>query len=329
MAGTPTYGMNSRQFDETGKDLDQIRDAANLVVASQLFDCPIRRESFTILYSVMRKVDDLVDSISERDNIDELQKDTIRSEVLRWEHFISDYYRGEPCNIPTLSSVYTALDTFQIPKILWDNFFESMWFDFNEEEILSFEDFLKYAEGASVAATTIYLTLIGAEKKENRFETSNFNYIELGHLLGIWAYAIHIVRDLKSDLKVGSNGRLTIPASLVHQFDLDKTKLRRYALDNIADPNISGLVSAFLQWSGSFGIRGKSLAIKLAELLPLERQIILCLIVAMYHNIARRIELSNFNVFDSKHVVLPEERHELVVKIRQSKSWLELEKYWK
>lgn len=316
------------QFSETSDDLKKMRDAANLVVASQLFQCPERREAFNILYALMRKVDDLVDSVSESNFMSSAEYEQIRSEVVRWERAVISFYEGIHDESGQLDSVVTSLEKFHIPKVLWDNFFESMWFDFHKKEIHTFNDFLQYAEGASVAATTIYLMLIGAVKTENGFDTNNFDYIETGRNLGIWAYCIHIARDLKSDLLVGNEGRLTIPKILAQQFDFDKAKLRATANTTESDSGINNLVKSFLDWSRSYGDSGKKMASVIGQSLPLDRQIILCLIVAMYNKIQKKIEESGYHVLGQSHIVSPEERQNLCFQITMSRSWEEMKKYW-
>jgi len=206
-----------------------LRDAANLVVASRLFKDKIRASAFTFLYSFMREVDDLVDDVAER-LLSPSEKERILKSVEELEAMTISLHTRTDNKSARRVRFNKIQQVFGIPEELWRNFFKSMWMDFNLVYPQSYKDFLAYAEGASVAATTIYLILICAQKQpDNSYDWTTADILTTGRNLGIWAYTIHISRDLKSDCLAGESGRRLIPCDLFTRHGLTETDIRSQA----------------------------------------------------------------------------------------------------
>lgn len=309
-------------------DLHRYRDSTNLVIASQLFEDKDRLTAFTTLYSLMRIVDDSVDVLFERPVSPE-ERLGIRNTLKEWEQTVSSAYSATPQS-DVSQHLATIVRQFNIPHLLWEHFFRSMWMDFYESAFSTEDVFLAYCEGASVAATTIYLMLIGAKKNENglTYDVSHFDFITTGRELGIWAYTVHILRDLKSDVMSGDIGRFLIPEDMMCRHGLNRDLLRESVANDRFTPTVKRFLQEFWKLGNQYGIRGLHRADQLARALPLNLQKVLCIIISIYSHLSFAIKQMEFDVIQKNPKEFMEDREVLIRKIMASNDWEELHSFW-
>jgi len=312
---------------EIESDLARYRDSTNLVIASQLFDDPARRDAFTTLYSLMRMIDDTVDAVFERTVTFE-ERQSIAASLKNWESLILSAYSGHPH--PDLArKLSEILRHYAIPQVLWENFFRAMWMDFNGTVFETIDRFEQYCDGASVAATTIYLLLIGApDSVSGENHTDRFDYSSAGRYLGIWAYSVHILRDLREDVLTGDTGRYLIPDEILHRYELSRAQLRESAASGKVSSSLLNMVREFWLLGQHHGKLGMRMVDTLAETLPLSRQKVLCIIISIYSHMSEAIYRLGWDVIRNDLRQAVSDREDLIQRILTASTWSQLRQFW-
>jgi phytoene/squalene synthetase len=308
--------------------VEMSRDAANLVVASRLFKNKARASAFTFLYTFMREADDLVDAVAER-SLNPSEIENISHAVKTLETMACKQQTTTGHRSKRSDRFRRIQRTFHIPEELWEHFFQSMWMDFKLIQPQSFRDFLLYAEGASVAATTIYLILIYSQKTStDSYDWRSVDLLPIGRNLGIWAYTVHICRDLKADSLVGESGRRLIPGELLEKHGLTWADLRNQASNGDLGEKGCTMILDFLAWGKTYGDNGKLKALELMQEIPFHRARILGLIIALYTEIDRRIHALGGNVFKTEKLLPGRDRARFARELLKGKRRVDFTKYW-
>jgi phytoene/squalene synthetase len=145
-----------------------------------------------------------------------------------------------PCLHPNFAEAEAVCESFiasyrvfPVPIRQWTNFFAAMRSDIVNSEFVHWTDFLAYAEGATVAPTTIYLSLIVAHRdatKDTCEFLRGFDLFDSGRHLGLFAYLGHIIRDLAEEITHTAT-RLCIAREDMIAHGVNSEKLRSEALN--------------------------------------------------------------------------------------------------
>jgi phytoene/squalene synthetase len=92
-----------------------------------------------------------------------------------------------------------TISTFNIPLQLFHNFAKSMLHDINHNGFLTFEEFMGYAEGASVAPASIFVHLCCLSEVNNEYRAPDFDVVQVARPCAIFSYLVHIIRDFQED----------------------------------------------------------------------------------------------------------------------------------
>ena len=136
------------------------KDRSSLYLVSQHFRDPRRYEAFIAMYSVMRVIDDRVDAIQDVTHLVEAERMEIHAELRRWRRTIGAVYEGGPFGDreqPFDVSLAAAVRAFPVPRHVWASFLDAMTFDVDHDRFATVEEFLRYAEGATVSPTTVFV----------------------------------------------------------------------------------------------------------------------------------------------------------------------------
>ncbi|MEJ2495818.1 MAG: squalene/phytoene synthase family protein [Ignavibacteriaceae bacterium] len=273
------------------------KDQNNLYITSSFFKDSIKYKAFCAYYAVMRIVDDRVDNLRLPVNRDKKLIDRELKVIDAWEQVI----------------ILCHLGIF--PTAL--NFFDAMRSDINAGEFECWSDFLTYAEGATVAPTTIYLLLIAARynSANNVYELpTGFDLLRCGRYLGIFAYLGHIIRDLAEDIKYTTT-RLCITREDMVEHNVTLEKLRNEAIKQNASSSTRKLVIEIIQRARNYLFKGRALTLQIQDFLELDCRFILELIVRMYERIIAKIESSDFNPMGKQHYLTRREKINLVYSV--------------
>jgi phytoene synthase len=305
------------------------RDRNNLYVTSMFFRDPIKYRAFCANYAVMRIVDDRIDNLPSPGRLDsDLQKREL--EVLAaWERVIqSCCHEIHPtasllasCGFSEAEAVCESFiashRAFPVPNHLWANFFAAMRSDLTDGVFIRWSDFLAYAEGATVAPTTIYLWLIAARREKSKAVRGlprSFDVDECGRQLGLFAYLAHIIRDLSEDI-TGTATRLCIVQEDMLAHGVSPEMLRNEAQDRQASPATRGLVREILQRARNHLSQGRSLAERISGFLDNDCRFVLELIITMYEQVIAKIESTGCDPMAGRHHLTLSEKAEIAHKV--------------
>jgi phytoene synthase len=301
------------------------KDHNNLYITSLFFKDRIKYKAFCAFYAVMRIVDDRIDNLPlSFKQCKESQKRELKV-VDAWEQVVMSSSKGiqptdfqlDACDFPEVKaiceSLIEAFGNFPVPIKLWTNFFEAMRSDLVSGNLEHWSDFLSYAEGATVAPTTIYLYLIAARRKNeiNSYTLpAGFDLFKCGRYLGIFAYLGHMMRDLAEDVK--SAVRVCITQEDMNTHNVSPDKLKREALECKASPETNSMVLDILQRARRNLLRGRAYVTQLQDFLENDSRFILELIITIYEQIIAKIELANYDPMSNKHYLSRMEKIKIV-----------------
>ncbi|UCG67228.1 MAG: squalene/phytoene synthase family protein [Deltaproteobacteria bacterium] len=302
------------------------RDGNNLYVTSSFFGDPLKYRAFCAYYAVMRVVDDRIDNLpSPGSRCAEVRKREL-GVVEAWERVVRSSYHGiypmasllASCDFAEAEAVCESLiasyRVFPVPMRLWTNFFAAMRSDLVASEFVHWSDFLAYAEGATVAPTTIYLSLIVARRdvKQDSCEfPRGFNLYDCGRHLGLFAYLGHIIRDLAEDITRPAT-RLCLAREDMLAHGVSPEILRSEALNRRASPATRRLVGELLQRARWHLAQGRALAVPIHGFLDCDSRFILELIITMYEHIIAKIESTGCDPMEKRHHLTRREQAEII-----------------
>ena len=153
--------------------------------------------------------------------------------------------------------------------------------DIKGSDMQSWDDFLHYCKGATIAPASIYIYLLAATyTKEKHFEYKLPH--ELSYYardLAIYCYIVHIVRDLTKDA-IASPRLITIPNELLFENGLSRSTLLS-SLKN-KDPAIVNLANNLIQRAEPFYCNGHKVLFELNKLLGFSEKIALNKLIGVY-----------------------------------------------
>lgn len=306
------------------------RDLNNLYRTSRLFRDRARYRAFCAYYSLMRVVDDRIDGLPSRLGLSARARRDEHEVVSAWSAAVSCCYQGQevPPSIAEASEFTEtrelcgefakALDVIRPPELLWTRFFRAMHWDLDHARFNEWNEFLEYAEGASVAPTTIYLYLIAAKRGvKGGTIPEGFDIIACGRHLGRFAYLGHIVRDLAEDLQLGDRGLVYVPADVLSAFGVTEEMLFADHRRGESGRETRRLVGELVARARAELSMGRSLLTGLSGRLDLDCELILSLIIATYESVLDKIERHDFDVMGQHHRLTHGEKESLLSELTE------------
>jgi phytoene synthase len=278
------------------------KDRNNLYRTSCLFRDGARYWAFCAFYSVMRVVDDRIDNLPTRSGLSPEAQRTEHEVVSAWESAVARCYTNraatqstlEACQLTSarelLEAFTESLEVIRMPESLWSNFFRSMHWDLDHSRFHTWDEFLAYAEGASVAPTTIYLYLITSQLgRPGGTVPDGFDIFNCGRHLGRFAYLGHIARDLAEDLQLGESGLVYVPLEEMSTHGVTEERLFSDLRRGRASRETKLLISELVRRARDHLVEGRSLLSPLRGGLEEDRELILALIITTYECVLDKI----------------------------------------
>lgn len=304
------------------------RDLNNLYLTSCFFADSRRYYAFCALYAVMRVVDDRIDAIPSRRRLTAGSREEEHAVVAAWHEALAAAHAKDRnlsseviarCDTPEagelIDAATEALRDFPVPYSLWDNFFAAMHQDIDSERFATYDQFLDYAEGASVAPTTIYLYLIAARPDaagESYQVPEDFDLIACGRALGVFAYLGHILRDLTLDLATGERGLLYLAADDMAEHGVNEAMLHADAARGRASEPVVALVRTLVEKARARHREGRELLRPLAGGLAPDCAFIIELIVTIYEQVLEKIVACGFDPMHEDHRLTRKEKQSII-----------------
>ena len=203
-----------------GIDFENIEKHPNILIAARFWDDK-RYRAAKVCYKFMRMIDDLIDDRKALDeSISCLEKEELSEKVNSW----IDCLETVPVDEPFYEELAETISTFKIPLQLFHNFAKSMLHDINHDGFSSLDQFLEYAEGASVAPASIFVHLSCLSEENGTYQFPGYNIPDLARPCALFSYLVHIIRDFQEDQMNNLNyfAREVLERNHLHPSDLRK-----------------------------------------------------------------------------------------------------------
>lgn len=203
--------LRAARIEESYRFAEQIaaKRKPHLYRVATLFPDRSRYLAFCAAYASMRWVDDHVDELA--GSVEELDV---------WLKEVSGNYSGIAGSIIYGPALADSFKRFELPLEPWLNMKKSMQHDLEQWRFATYQEFLVYAEGATVAPAAVFASLL-LQRADGALFHLALPYETIRDAVresAILCYEAHIVRDLKEDL---SAGRSYFPADELKQFGLE------------------------------------------------------------------------------------------------------------
>lgn len=206
--------LRAARIEESYRFAEQIaaKRKPHLFRVATLFPDRARYLAFCAAYASMRWVDDHVDELA--GSLEELEA---------WQEEVYGNYSGIAGTIIYGPALADSFRKFELPLEPWLNMKKSMQQDLEQWGYASYQDFLVYAEGATVAPAAVFASLLLQRRSGALFHLA-VPYETIRDAVreaAILCYEAHIVRDLKEDLSAGRN---YFPVDELQQFGLENER---------------------------------------------------------------------------------------------------------
>lgn len=206
------------------------RDKPHLYSASRYFVHDETRRAFASTYASMRVVDDLVDDIPHRADLNASQRTEAGSAVEAWLDRVRGARAGDPANGPIWQALSDTFSRFDLPIEPWQDLAEAMKSDVQTACFKDWDHLRRYMRGASVAPAIVFMHLVltRPEADGHRF-LCPWSYERVAVAtsdLAMFCYWVHILRDTAKDLSLGGSGLVYLPMADLARFELTADDLR-------------------------------------------------------------------------------------------------------
>ncbi|MGD2034135.1 MAG: squalene/phytoene synthase family protein [Bacteroidales bacterium] len=181
-------------------DFDTIKDHPNILIAAGFWE-EERYGAAKICYRFMRKIDDLIDDRKSIGSISVEERTIFISKVNNWINCLNELSSSDPF----VDKVRETICRFQIPAELFANFSRSMIYDITHNGFSTFDEFISYAEGASVAPAAVFVHLCCLNKSNGQYYPPEFHVTKVARPCALFSYLVHIIRDFQKDQKNNLN----------------------------------------------------------------------------------------------------------------------------
>ena len=288
-------------------DFHQIKDHPNILIAATFWE-EDRYNAAIICYKFMRMIDDLIDNYkTANQKIAPEERGKLIADVTNWLRMAVDFSN----NSPQGKELAEIIERFRIPVWPLEAFARSMIYDINNDGFPSLEEFLDYAQGASVAPASIFVHLAGLTCLNGEYSEPGFDVRESATPCAIFSYIVHIIRDFQKDQMNNLN---YFPESLMAKYGLSRVDLREIANGQPVTSNFRSMIREYLFVADEYRQKTSEMIKKIRPLMSLRHQISLEVIFELYMMVFERIDVRNGKFTEEELNPTPEETKQRVYK---------------
>lgn len=174
---------------------ENIEKHPNILIAARFWDDK-RYMAAKVCYRFMRMIDDHIDDRKAKDEVIScFEREELTEKVNNWIECLVK----NPDYDPLIKELTDTISTFHIPVNLFHNFAKSMLYDINHSGFDTLQDYIDYAEGASVAPASVFVHLCCLSEENGAFYPPDYDVIEAARPCAIFSYIVHIIRDFQQD----------------------------------------------------------------------------------------------------------------------------------
>jgi len=288
-------------------DFHQIKDHPNILIAATFWE-EDRYNAAIICYKFMRMIDDLIDNYkTANQKIAPEERGKLIADVTNWLRMAVDFSNNNPQG----KELAEIIKRFRIPVWPLEAFARSMIYDINNDGFPSLEEFLDYAQGASVAPASIFVHLAGLTCLNGEYSEPGFDVRESATPCAIFSYIVHIIRDFQKDQMNNLN---YFPESLMAKYGLSRVDLREIANGQPVTSNFRSMIREYLSVADEYRQKTSEMIKKIRPLMSLRHQISLEVIFELYMMVFERIDVRNGKFTEEELNPTPEETKQRVYK---------------
>ncbi len=289
-------------------DFENIDKHPNILIAARIWD-DRRYNAARVCYKFMRMIDDHIDDRKAREEaITCLERKMMTDQVNDW---IDCLYRPDHED-PFLRELVDTVSEFKIPLELFHNFTKSMLYDINNEGFATVDDFLEYAEGASVAPASVFVHLCSLDESDDVYIPPGYNVIDAARPCAIFSYIVHIIRDFQQDQLDNLN---YFALDVLEKRGLRPSDLKAMALGSPVHSSFREVIREYLQLASRYEAETFQMLEKLTPHLNGRYLFSLHLIYQLYKMVFDRIDIEQGNFTTRELNPTPAELREKVMEV--------------
>lgn len=267
-------------------DFEKINDHPNILIAARFWDDD-RYNAAKTCYKFMRSIDDLIDDHKAcNKTLTPEEKKLFTRKVNDW---IKCLDKPSPDD-PLIREVNNTITRFKIPLKLFHNFARSMVYDINNCGFTTLNDFLIYAEGASVAPAALFVHLCCLRKENSEYIPPAFDIIEIARPCALFSYLVHIIRDFQKDQLNNLN---YFAVDILKKNNLLPSDLKRMANGEPVTENFRNVIKEYYLKAEDYRLKTIEEIERLSTLIEGRYLLSLHIIYNLYLKVFNRIKISS------------------------------------
>ena len=289
-------------------DFENIQKHPNILIAARFWD-EKRYHAAKVCYKFMRMIDDLIDDRKALgDEISCLEQAELSEKVNNW----IDCLDTMPESDPFYKELIQTIATFKIPMQLFHNFAKSMLYDINHNGFSSMEDFIEYAEGASVAPASIFVHLCCLSEENGEYQMPDYDIVDVARPCAIFSYLVHIIRDFQEDQESNLN---YFASDILEQNNLSPSNLKEIAHGSPVPDSFRDVIKVYYDLARNYQDQTLREIQKLRTELSSRYLFSLQLIYELYKMVFDRIDIKNGNFTSRELNPTPQEIKDKVLDV--------------
>ncbi len=269
-------------------DFTKINKHPNILIAAKFWE-EDRYLAAKVCYQFMRKIDDLVDDRkADVKSLSDCEKQIYTDQVNEWITCLN----GKASNDPFFEKVVQTVKDYQIPIHLFQVFAKSMIYDINHEGFDTFDDFINYSEGASVAPASVFVHLCCLNNELNEYIDPSMDLRAIARPCAIFSYLVHIIRDFQIDQQNNLN---YFAKDILQNNSLTPNDLKKMANGSAITNNFRQVIVWYMDQAEQHRLETEKAIEKIAPFLNKRYLLSLKVIYNLYLQVYNRIDIKNGN----------------------------------
>ena len=267
-------------------DFNGINKHPNILIAAKFWEDD-RYQAAQACYQFMRRIDDMIDDRKADDqSLTDCEKQVFSDQVGHW----IDCLNGKATDDPFFKKIAKTITDYRIPLHLFHIFARSMVYDVNHSGFDTFQDFLNYAEGASVAPASVFVHLCCLNDAHSEYVYPSMDLMTIARPCAIFSYLVHIIRDFQVDQQNNLN---YFANDVLKKNNLIPEDLKKIANGSPIHPNFRNVISEHLKFAEFYRQETEKAIKKLSPYLSPRYLLSLKIIYNLYLQVYNRIDIDN------------------------------------
>jgi len=289
-------------------DFENIEKHPNILIAARFWD-DRRYHAAKVCYKFMRMIDDHIDDRKALGGeISCLEKEELTDKVASWMECL----QGSSGPDPFYAELAGTVSTFRIPLQIFHNFARSMLYDIDHNGFDTLDQFMEYAEGASVAPASVFVHLCCLSEGDNGYTTPDYDIIEVARPCAIFSYLVHIIRDFQEDQLNNLNYFAT---DILERNNLLPSDLREIANGGPVPDSFRAVIGEYYHLAQNYGLQTLHVLQDLTTKLSGQYFLSLHIIYHLYKMVFDRIDIEHGSFTTGELNPTPQEIKDKVMEI--------------